>query len=132
MALAGVAWAAYSILGKAAADPVAANAGSFLWSCPFAVCVNIWLRDSYTATPRGVALAVVCGAVTSGLGYAVWYRALAELKITQAAVAQLSVPAIAALGAVLFLDERLSVRLVLCSVAILGGVGCAFRSRAGA
>jgi len=131
MAIAGIAWAVYSLLGKGASDPVAANARSFLWSCPLALLANLWWRGSFTATPRGVALAVVCGAVTSGLGYAVWYRALAGLKITQAAVAQLSVPVIAAFGAVLFLNERLSVRLALCSVAILGGVGCALAGRVG-
>jgi drug/metabolite transporter (DMT)-like permease len=67
--------------------------------------------------------------VTSGLGYAAWYRALAGLKITQAAVAQLSVPVVAAFGAALFLNERLSVRLAVCSAAILGGVGCALVGR---
>ena len=131
MAIAGIAWAMYTILGKGESDPVAANARSFLWSCPLAVFANLWWRGSFTATPRGVALAVVCGAVTSGLGYAVWYRALAGLKITQAAAAQLSVPVIAAFGAVLFLNERLSVRLALCSVAILCGVGCALTGRVG-
>jgi drug/metabolite transporter (DMT)-like permease len=129
MAIAGIAWAVYSLLGKWAADPVAANARSFIWSCPLAVFANLWLHDSFAATTRGVTLAVVCGAVTSGLGYAAWYRALAGLKITQAAVAQLSVPVIAAFGAALFLNERLSVRFAMCSVAILSGVGCALVSQ---
>jgi drug/metabolite transporter (DMT)-like permease len=131
MAIAGIAWAMYTILGKAAVDPVAANARSFLWSCPLVVFANLWWRGSFAATPRGIALAIVCGAVTSGLGYAVWYRALVGLKITQAAAAQLSVPVIAAFGAVMFLNESVSVRLALCSVAILCGVGCALMGRVG-
>jgi drug/metabolite transporter (DMT)-like permease len=73
-------------------------------------------------TPRGAMLAVVSGAVTSGLGYAIWYRALPRLSVTQAAVAQVSVPLIAAAGAVLLLGEPVSARLAICGAAILGGV----------
>jgi drug/metabolite transporter (DMT)-like permease len=129
MAIAGVAWAVYSVIGRSASDPILANARSFLWGCPLAACLSLVLRDSATGNFKGVLLAIVSGAVTSGLGYAIWYRALTRLKMTQAAVAQLSVPVIAALGAVIFLDESFSARLGLSSLAIVAGVGCALLAR---
>jgi drug/metabolite transporter (DMT)-like permease len=129
MSVAGVAWAVYSLLGTRGRDPIVANAQSFLWSCPLALVVNLVLRGSAHMSVQGVTLAIVSGAVTSGLGYAVWYRALAHLKITQAAVAQLSVPVIAAFGAVVFLEESMNARLAFSSVAILGGVGFVLLSR---
>lgn len=129
MAIAGVAWGIYSLAGKTVADPLAANARSFLWSTPLAVLVVLILRTSVAMTGRGVALALVSGAVTSGLGYAIWYRALPRLSVTQAAVAQLTVPVIAALAAVGLLDERLTTRLVVSGVAVLSGVGLVLMTR---
>jgi drug/metabolite transporter (DMT)-like permease len=129
MAIAGIAWAVYSLIGRDVRDPIVANAQSFLWSCPLAVLISIAFAQTANVTNRGVALAMISGAVTSGLGYAVWYRALRRLKITQAAVAQLSVPVIAAFGAVMFLNEGFGARLALSSMAILGGVGIALLSR---
>jgi len=82
------------------------------------------------ATPRGIVLALVSGAVTSGLGYAIWYRALPGLTVTQAAVAQLSVPVIAAIGAAALLGESLGTRIVVCGAAVLGGVGIVLSARA--
>ncbi len=79
-------------------------------------------------TPLGVGLAAVSGAVTSGLGYVVWYRALPGLSTTQAAAVQLTVPVIAALGAVIFLSEALTPRLVIAGFCILGGVALALFS----
>jgi drug/metabolite transporter (DMT)-like permease len=123
MAVAGVAWAVYTILGRSAPDPIAANAGSFLLSTPIAVLAWLVAGASTSASAHGIVLALVSGGVTSGLGYACWYRVLPRLSVTQAAVAQLAVPVIAALGAVGFLGEALGLRLVLSGVAILGGVG---------
>jgi drug/metabolite transporter (DMT)-like permease len=131
MAAAGVAWGAYSLAGRMSRDPVAANAQSFLWSCPPALLVNVLMRGSLITTARGIALAVLCGAVTSALGYVVWYRALRGLSVTQAAAAQLSVPVIAAVGAVVFLGERLNARLAISGLAVLGGVGLVLAARAG-
>jgi drug/metabolite transporter (DMT)-like permease len=82
------------------------------------------------ASQRGVVLALVSGAVTSGLGYAIWYRALPGLTVTQAAVAQLSVPVIAALGAAAFLGENIGVRLIVSGLAVLGGVAIVLSARA--
>jgi drug/metabolite transporter (DMT)-like permease len=129
MAVAGVAWAVYTLVGRGTADPLAANARSFLWSTPLAMLLVAIGRAPVHATPRGIALALVSGAVTSGLGYAIWYRALPALTVTQAAVAQLSVPVIAAVGAVLTLGETLSMRLIVAGLAVLSGVGIVLSAR---
>jgi len=130
MAAAGVAWGAYSLAGRTSRDPVTVNARSFVWSCPPAILVNVLMRGSLVATSRGVALAIACGAVTSALGYVVWYRALRGLSVTQAAAAQLSVPVIAAAGAVVLLGERLNPRLVIAGLAVLSGVALVLAARA--
>jgi drug/metabolite transporter (DMT)-like permease len=133
MTIAGIAWAAYSITGKGTSDPLAANARSFLWSTVPALAIAVALRDSIHASTRGIEVALTSGAVTSGLGYAIWYRALPGLSVMQAAVAQLSVPVIAAIAAGGLLGEALSTRLVVCGAAVLTGVGLVLvaRSRGG-
>jgi drug/metabolite transporter (DMT)-like permease len=130
MAIAGVAWGVYSLAGRTVRDPIAANARSFLWSTPVALVLLFILRDTVAVTGRGIFLAMISGAVTSGLGYAIWYRALPRLSVTQAAVAQLSVPIIAALGATALLGERLSGRLAISAVAVLSGIGLVVSARA--
>jgi drug/metabolite transporter (DMT)-like permease len=134
MAVAGVAWAVYTLVGRTRSDPLAANARSFLWSAPLAILIAVVVRTAGSVhdapTVRGIVLALVSGAVTSGLGYAIWYRALPRITVTQAAVAQLSVPVIAALGAVALLGESLGVRLVGSGVAVLAGVGLVLTARA--
>jgi drug/metabolite transporter (DMT)-like permease len=133
MAIAGVAWAVYTLVGRGTASPIVANARSFFWSSPLAIAlvlVVIGLHPEAAPSSRGIVLALVSGAVTSGLGYAIWYRALPSLTVTQAAVAQLSVPVIAALGAVALLGEAVSSRLVVAGVLVLSGVGLALSARA--
>jgi drug/metabolite transporter (DMT)-like permease len=129
MAIAGIAWGVYSIAGRTATDPLAANARSFLWSSVPAVLLAALMHSSLAASVRGIVLAVISGAVTSALGYAVWYRALPRLSVMQAAIAQLSVPVIAALAAVVFLDERLTPRLVISGVVVLSGVALVLSAR---
>lgn len=129
MAVAGVAWAVYTLVGRGTTDPLAANARSFIWSTPLAMLLVAVAHGPIEATGRGVVLALLSGAVMSALGYAIWYRALPRLTVTQAAVAQLSVPVIAAMGAALTLGETLSVRLVLSGVAVLAGVGLVLGAR---
>jgi drug/metabolite transporter (DMT)-like permease len=129
MAVAGVAWGVYSLAGRTTPDALAANARSFLWSSPLALTVVLVLNTSVLASGRGIALALISGGVTSGLGYAVWYRALPRLSVMQAAVAQLSVPVIAALGATALLQERLTMRFVLSGAAVLGGVALVLSAR---
>jgi drug/metabolite transporter (DMT)-like permease len=133
MTIAGVAWAVYTLVGRGTPDPLAANARSFLWSAPLAIALVVLViatRGDAPPSGRGIVLALVSGAVTSGLGYAIWYRALPSLTVTQAAVAQLSVPVIAALGAVAVLGEAVSSRLVVAGAMVLSGVGLVLSARA--
>jgi len=123
MAVAGVAWGIYSLRGRGVADPLAATAGNFLRALPLALLLSLVLALQARADMGGALLAVVSGAITSGLGYVIWYAALPGLGAMRAATVQLSVPLIAALGGVLFMAEALSLRLVLTGAAILGGIG---------
>ncbi len=127
MAIAGVAWGVYTLLGKGETKPTRATARNFLLAVPFALALAAAGPDWGVATPGGVALAVASGALTSGLGYAVWYAALRDLSTMTAATAQLSVPAIAAFGGAFLLGEAITLRLVLASVLILGGVFAVIR-----
>ena len=128
MIVAGMAWAAYTLIGRATSDPLAANARSFLWSTPLALALVV-LPHASIASSRGIALALISGAVTSGLGYAVWYRALPHLSVMVAAVAQLCVPIIAAIAAAALLGEHLGARLLICGAAVLSGVGLVLSAR---
>ncbi len=133
MAGAGIAWGVYSLRGRGAGEPVAATAGNFMRAAPLALVVSV-LSFAFTGAPHGsangIALAIASGAVTSGLGYVIWYAALPHLSSLRAATVQLSVPPLAALGGVWWLSEALSMRLVLSSAAILGGIALVLASRA--
>ena len=126
---AGIAWGVYSLRVRPGEDPTAATAGNFARAVPFALATSAaWLPwASIDAT--GAALALASGALTSGLGYAVWYAALRGLAPTVAATVQLSVPAIAAAGGVLLLGEPPSARLALASAALLGGIAVVVLAR---
>lgn len=129
MAVAGVAWGVYSISGSGGTDPLTSTARNFILSVPLTLLLSmLFLRDVH-GTATGISLAIVSGAVTSGLGYAIWYRALRHLAVTQAGMVQLSVPVIAALGAVVFLGESVSTRLVLSGIAVLGGIALVLSER---
>lgn len=119
---AGVGWGIYSLRGRGGGDPTRTNAGNFIRAVPFALLASVACASQLRLDGRGVIYAVASGALTSGVGYSIWYTALKGLKATQAATIQLSVPVIAALGGVLFLDEHVGVRLVLAAAAILGGI----------
>lgn len=114
-------WAAYTILGQGVRDPLAVSAGNFILCLPL-VALSLLLASGGVLSVGGVAAAIVAGAVTSGMGYALWYRVLPELPTTVAAVAQLSVPVIAVLAGVIFLAEPVSVRLIAAGVLVLGGI----------
>lgn len=122
MLMAGAAWGVYSLRGRSAGNPIQVTAGNFLRAALIAAAVSLGRLPLTSLDARGVTYAVVSGAVTSGLGYALWYTALRGLKTTEAATIQLSVPVLASLGGVLWLHESLTLRLVLASLAILGGV----------
>jgi drug/metabolite transporter (DMT)-like permease len=125
MAVAGIAWGIYSIRGRDEPDPLAATASNFLRSVAFVPFVIAATFRSIQITTGGLLLAVVSGAITSGVGYVIWYAALKHMKTIRAALVQLSVPAIAALGGVVLLNEALSIRLVLSAGMILGGLSIA-------
>jgi drug/metabolite transporter (DMT)-like permease len=129
MVVAGVAWAAYSLQGRQATDPLAANARAFLWSLPLVLPLAFVAVDPPGWSPSGLVLAAASGAVTSGLGYATWYRALQGLTATQAAVVQLGVPVLAAVAAVALLGEALDLRLVSSGALVIGGVALALTAR---
>lgn len=119
---AGVAWGVYSLRGRDAGDPTRVTAGNFIRAVPLALAFSLLSLESASLDGAGVAYAAASGALTSGLGYALWYSVLPALKSTQAATVQLSVPVIAALGGVVLLAESLSLRLALASAAVLGGI----------
>jgi drug/metabolite transporter (DMT)-like permease len=125
MAVAGIAWGVYSLAGRGSREPIATNARSFVWSSALAVLLVlllVLLGTGPTIGARGATLAAISGAVTSGLGYAIWYRALPRLSVLQAAVSQVCTPILAGLGATAFLGERVTARLVAAGLAVLGGV----------
>lgn len=125
MLAAGVAWGVYSLRGKGGGDPTAATAGNFARSIPFALLLVLVAARPMGLDRAGAAYAIASGALASGLGYAVWYAVLPSLRATTAATVQLSVPVIAALGAVVVLAEPITLRLVAASIAVLGGVALA-------
>ncbi|TAL94252.1 MAG: DMT family transporter [Paraburkholderia sp.] len=131
MAIAGVAWGVYSLRGRGVADPLAATAGNFARAAPFALLLSVlFIANARTyANGAGVVLAIVSGALTSGIGYVIWYAALSRLTAMRAATVQLSVPLIAAFGGVAFLSETITPRLVAASAAILGGIAMVLGSR---
>ncbi|HJV24775.1 MAG TPA: DMT family transporter [Aromatoleum sp.] len=126
---AGVAWGVYSLRGRGIRDPLAATGGNFLRTVPMALALGIFASGTVRVDGTGALYAVLSGALASGAGYAIWYSALAGLAATSAATVQLSVPVIAALGGVLVLGEALSIRLVVSSVTILGGVALVLLKR---
>ncbi|SIT37987.1 conserved membrane hypothetical protein [Paraburkholderia piptadeniae] len=122
MLCAGVAWGVYSLRGKGAADPIATTAGNFIRAVPFAVAVSAGMFSHMSFDAMGLLFAALSGALTSGVGYVIWYAALKELSAATAATVQLSVPPIAAIGGIALLGEPLTARLALSSIAILGGI----------
>ncbi|MEM9303429.1 MAG: DMT family transporter [Pseudomonadota bacterium] len=128
MAIAGAAWGAYTLFGRGASDPLAATARNFIGTWPLAVVLLAGLAFEAPSV-RGVVLAVLSGAITSGLGYAIWYAVLPRLTVAIAGCAQLTVPAVAAIGGALWLGETITLRLALASLLILAGVGLTILGR---
>ncbi len=129
MAIAGIAWGIYSLLGKSSKNPIENTTANFLRSVPFAIGVSLVALPQLNLSTRGILLAIASGAITSGLGYALWYQALKGLSATQAAIVQLVVPILAALGGIIFLEEVFSLRLGIASLLILGGIAIAVVGR---
>jgi drug/metabolite transporter (DMT)-like permease len=127
---AGVAWGIYSLLGRRAGEPIAATGGNFLRTVPFAALLILTTASRESVDYSGLAYAAASGALTSGLGYVLWYAVLPALSATAAATIQLSVPAIAAIGGAVLLAEPITARLFLASAAILGGIALTIRRKA--
>jgi drug/metabolite transporter (DMT)-like permease len=119
---AGVAWGIYSLRGKGERNAATATAGNFVRAVPFATVLVVIFAPWTHLDLSGTAYAITSGAVTSGLGYVVWYRALPGLKAASAATVQLSVPVLAATGGILLLGEPITLRYLLASIAVLGGI----------
>lgn len=131
MAASGVGWGVYSLRGRGSQHPAADTAGNFVRAVPLAALLLLpaALSDGLRMDGLGLGYALASGAVTSGLGYALWYAVLPSLRATSAATVQLSVPVLAALGGVALLGEAVTPRLVLASVATLGGIALVVRQR---
>lgn len=129
MAVAGISWGFYSLRGRGATAPLADTTNNFVRSLPLAFGVNLFTLPSIRVSGKGFLLAVVSGALASGVGYVIWYTALRGLTATRAATVQLAVPVLAAVGGVILLSETITLRLILSSVLILGGIGLALVGR---
>lgn len=133
MITAGAAWGVYSLRGRGSKDPAAETAGNFLRTLPLAAVLALAALFTPLAAVQfdtlGLVYAALSGAVTSGLGYLIWYAALPSLRATAAATVQLSVPVLAALGGVVFIGEPITLQLVAAAVAILSGIALVLRVR---
>jgi drug/metabolite transporter (DMT)-like permease len=136
MLVAGLCWAAYTLIGRGSSSPLGDTAGNFMRAAPFAVLLIVIAAFTRPIAPIAALYAIASGALASGLGYAVWYTVLPALSRTRSAIVQLTVPAIAAAGGVVLIGEPVSTRLIIASTAILGGVAIALiaaqRRRSGA
>ena len=122
MSISGMAWAFYTLLGRSSKNPLRDTSYNFLRTSPFILVLMILAYNSAHITSTGLILAVLSGAIASGVGYFIWYIALTGLSVTQGAVVQLFVPIIAAIGGVIFTSELITLRLIESSALVLGGI----------
>lgn len=122
MTVAGIAWGIYTLIGRGSKSPLTDTAYNFLRTVPLVILLAIIAISQAHYSYEGILLAVLSGGIASGIGYSIWYSALGGLSATQAAVLQLLVPVIAALGGVIFVSEAITLRLVIAATMILGGI----------
>nr|WP_297348264.1 DMT family transporter [uncultured Glaciecola sp.] len=122
MVIAGIAWGIYSILGKRVTNPTQSTAENFIRASIITALLSLVFINSMSVSAPGLIFAIISGAMTSGIGYAIWYAVLPQLKAASSASLQLTVPVIATVGGVIWLGEEVSIRLTLASISILGGV----------
>ena len=122
MGIAGIAWGVYSILGKRVANPTQSTTENFIRASIITLMLSLIFINDISISLQGALLAIASGALTSGIGYAIWYAVLPFLKAASSASLQLTVPVIATIGGVVWLGEEVSTRLALASISILGGV----------
>ena len=125
MVCAGIAWGLYTLRGRGSASPLLDTSRNFLCAMPPALLVVVAARERLHIGAAGVGYAAASGMIASGLGYVIWYAALRGLTAARAAIVQLAVPVIAALGGVIFLTETIGIRLIISACLILGGIGLA-------
>ena len=129
MSSAGIAWGFYTLRGRTGTNPLADTTGNFIRAVPMILIVCVPFLWQIHLSAKGVLFAVLSGAIASGIGYSVWYAALKFHTATRAAILQLSVPILAAIGGVIFLSETLSIRLILATALIIGGIALAILVR---
>ena len=129
MALAGISWGIYSLRGRGAISPTVVTTDNFLRSAPFVILISLIFFQNLHITLAGALFATISGGLTSAIGYVIWYAALRGHSATSAALVQLLVPVLAAIGGVVLLSEVLTLRLLLSSAVILGGVALALTQR---
>jgi drug/metabolite transporter (DMT)-like permease len=122
MTSAGIAWGLYTLKGRKSENPLLDTAHNFFRTLPLILALVVLALNRSHLSPEGIVFATLSGGLASGVGYTIWYSALRGLTSTQAAVVQLSVPVIAALGGIIFVSERISLRLSISSIMILGGI----------
>jgi len=125
MCISGVAWSIYTLQGRGASNPGATTAGNFIRAAPMAILlwfiVYLTTNNTINLATDGIIYALLSGIVTSAIGYIIWYSVLPELKATQAAIVQLSVPLLVTIAGAMLLNESISLRVLLASTAILSG-----------
>lgn len=127
MVVAGLGWAAYTLAGRGATNPLAATAANFVLATPLLLVILI--GQSLNANVLGIGLAILCGAVTSGLGYSLWYSVLPKMTSTTAAIVQLSVPIIAIGAGAVFLGEAVGIVIIIAATLVVGGIALAVTTR---
>ena len=128
MVIAGLAWGGYTLRGKGSRQPLANTAWNFIGTLPLVLLTEIFFFSQSRLSTEGITLAILSGSLASGIGYAIWYRALPQLSPTHAATVQLSVPVIAAFGGVALMAEPISLRMIISGIVVLGGIYLTIRS----
>lgn len=128
MVASGIAWGIYSLFGRGAANPAASTSGNFLRAAPLTIGLSLFALPWLRLDADGVLYAMLSGALTSGLGYVLWYRVLQHMRAMTASTVQLSAPVIATLGGIILLHEALTLSLLIASVLILGGIALVLRT----
>lgn len=123
MTICGVAWGGFCLLARDVDHPVEANASNFIFCLPLILVANVTDLSNISVTAEGLWLAVAAGGVATAIGYIVWYQAIKLLSASRAAVVQLSVPVLAAIGGAVFLSETLALQSIIASIVVLGGIG---------
>ena len=131
MLLSGIAWGLYTNAGKGVKAPLRATAQNFVLTCPWIIAAFLWLQPPLVMDSPGLIYAALSGGIASGLGYAIWYQAVRNLSLSQAASFQLLVPLIAAVGGFLFLGEEFTLRFVIALLLVVTGIGLVILERSG-